>query len=270
MLDKLDKVDELLRSKHLPLRHDQQRHAGSRGAASAELIERLDDLCRSLSSEHRRVVEDAITEYNIPLSDLEGLSGITTDVPPGYTYEGGLLQSDNPFHVSRDYSGAYIQALGVVNLNPYKMSDERMKKTVLHEVGHHATLTGRSDLVSNKNIGRIYDELRVGFPQVRDKLQAIGLREYSVKTDREFLADCYTARLAGDTEQRANLERLLQADADELYEIMDEVLKEYAAFLPVLEIKAYQKGDIVEFKWESSIVGVSALSEIPWYYVKEY
>ncbi|MHA2068682.1 MAG: hypothetical protein ACXABY_30330, partial [Candidatus Thorarchaeota archaeon] len=185
--------------KHLPGRHDQQRHDPYKGSGAGTPVtaEWLDDsgLLDSVSStELRGMISDAMQQYSITQEDLNDLQGFSDAVPENYElnsrgyYSGTGWSATSASQVDEDIFGIYDPHSKTINMPELMAFREDGAKVVIHELGHHVSLSSPNARDNERQASKVMPKL---WNKSEIELIDYGLRSQSVGRAEEFMADAY-------------------------------------------------------------------------------
>ena len=148
-------------------------HTGEEDA-SDNIIDKLID--NNVTGAEREGIKNSLR--NVPEEHLDSLAEITTRTPKTYRNAGTYFENLNGGRVT----GVYVRREHTIYIHP-DIARQAGSTTILHELGHHIT---RNSSGWNEGARKVIEDIRQ-----KDSYSNFGLRKYSIKGPREFLADAY-------------------------------------------------------------------------------
>jgi hypothetical protein len=296
--------------KHQMGRHDQRRHTprayrsvGTR-LTPAYFTEGKGKYLfdQDMPQAHKDLFIGDMMRMGVTEEDLDGLNEITTRAGANYRYNytdvGPQLEG---IHSGQGVNGFYDPPRKNVHISlervdhswmeaegfdiPQAEKDaylataaEQRAATLLHEIGHHASMAGTGRLsdpevqrkfMRQDQAGALANVLsqEIGDTDYHHQLPTVGLRPYSLTNEREMLADTYKVMRTGSYSQRDELTRLWrQAGFIEQDETLENVFK--GEMVQVDEIVSYEPGDgTIGVVSRPVTVDIEIVVQTPWYYV---
>ena len=179
-------------------------------------------LIEDIPEELRPEIIRTLVATEVTPRHLAGLKKISAEAPsecPSWLIPAEVSPTGKEFRAI----GAFDPSKEIVYLNlPEAGGGLTLKHSLGHEFGHHVTM--RSDWRAQKVGGQSRQQwLSDGFDRARElktsrhKLEALGLRMYSVSNPDEFAADCWKIHHMGLASQRVRLAEFLGIELDGLF-----------------------------------------------------
>lgn len=154
------------------------------------------------------VIEESGKIRNNHIRDLQGIydEPDPESMPFKFTEEFVTANPEYANNVGKDMGGYYQQSKRVIRINP---EEGFVSHTFAHELGHHVTRDGSA---TNKRIYSSAYFVRHNLNQLNlsnKMLNDVGLRNYSLTSPDEFMADSFKVYAWGTDKQRANYNQLL-------------------------------------------------------------
>lgn len=275
----LDELALMVRNKHQAGRHDQSRHTpqaylGRAAVASVTggtpvtmkwLSQPLqEEMFEQYYEPEQKRLKQALIGGNVMQEDLEGFAGFSDRPLSGkykYDHEGTLRKNGLPI------AGVYFSNHAMVHISKNRLYGDPadLKKTVVHEIGHHKVdQMGRVHKIAREvQAGDVIR--RANLKQyTNDQLGNAGLRLYSVTDGGELLADTYVVMRTGTPDQKALLTNIWgEARFDSLEQIYKALEMVFAN-----ELRArYNDDGTIDTVLTPTIVSRDIYEKTPWYYV---
>lgn len=152
----------------------------------------------------------------VPLEHLEGLGGIALEPPRGYDADDEFFYNPK----GNEVAGTYTLSDKVIHVHPATLEQMYGQSTLVHELGHHLTIhnkewTSAADVLVNTMRG----QLKSGELSSRLDLPDMGLRQRSVSSNYEMLADTYVVWLRGSDSQWNTLNNYVTSQMGESHNL---------------------------------------------------